>query len=124
MCEKRETTRIVGGRGERIAAAYLKRKGYRILETGFRYGRGEIDIIAHDGDCLVFVEVKTRHDLHYGGAEEAVDGKKRQQIRKVAMGYLFRQNRPPPHCRFDVVAVFPDSRTNRYNVRHFPDAFE
>ena len=124
MKESKETPQVLGGKGERIAAAFLRKKGYLILETGFRYGRGEIDIIARDGDYLVFVEVKTRRDLHFGGAEEAVDEKKRQQIRKVALGYLYRRHCPPPFCRFDVVAVCPDSGTNRYTVRHFANAFE
>ena len=115
---------VLGSRGERIATAFLRRKGYQILETGFRFGRGEIDIIARDGEYLVFVEVKTRSDLHYGGAEEAVDKEKRCQIRKVALGYPYRLHGALPFCRFDVVAVSSDSRSNRYNVRHFPNAFE
>ncbi|MCJ7679624.1 MAG: YraN family protein [Candidatus Aminicenantes bacterium] len=124
MNEVKDPPQVLGRKGERIAAAFLRRKGFQIMETGFRFGQGEIDIIARDGEYLVFVEVKTRTDLDYGGAEEAVDRKKRRQIRKVAMGYLYQQHRPPPFCRFDVVAVCPDSKSNRYNVFHFPDAFE
>ena len=113
----------LGISGESIAEQYLRRKGYSILEKGFRYLKGEIDIIARDGSCLVFVEVKTRSEEDYGSAEEAVTFSKQRQIKKTARGYLFQNQGSAPECRFDVVAVIA-SGEGGFLVRHFPQAFE
>ena len=77
-------TQSFGREGERIAVDYLTEKGYRILRRNYRFGRGEIDIIAQDGTELVFVEVKTRRTSAFGEPEEAVTPKKQSQIRTVA----------------------------------------
>ncbi|HYA48581.1 MAG TPA: YraN family protein [Burkholderiales bacterium] len=116
------TTRTVGRTGEKIALAYLRRKGYKILETGFRFLRGEIDIIARDGATLVFIEVKMRTGLRFGRPEESVTAAKQQQIRKVAEGYLLKHRLVDTACRFDVVAISPDERGG-HAVEHFEDAF-
>lgn len=98
--------RAVGTAYERTAGIYLETKGYRILEYNFRNRRGEIDIVARDGSCLVFVEVKYRKDKRAGDPLEAVDPKKQRSICRTAAYYLlihhFTMDTP---CRFDVVAV-------------------
>ncbi|MFH0990518.1 MAG: YraN family protein [bacterium] len=94
-----------GSRGEEIAARYLQTRGYVILERNYRFERGEIDIVAKDGETLVFVEVKTRSSDAYGEPEDAVDDRKQGQLRTVAEGYLFDHEIENQSCRFDVVAI-------------------
>ena len=99
-----------GVRGEDMAAAYLETAGYRILERNWRFHRNEIDIIAMEGDTLVFVEVKKRQDSAHGYGCEAVDHTKQQRIRRVAEAYLAYTKRHPAEtkCRFDVVSIDED----------------
>ena len=118
----RKTTHNIGLEGEAIALKYLRRKRYAILETRFRFLRGEIDIVARDGDTLVFVEVKMRTGGGYGRPEESVTSGKQRQIRKVAEGYLLLRRPGDVACRFDVVAIRPGEGAG-YAVEHFMDAF-
>ncbi len=94
-----------GSAGEELARRYLEQIGFRIVETNYRFGRGEIDIIAMDGEVLVFCEVKTRERDDFGPPEYAITPRKRQQIRKVASGYLFDHDIAEQACRFDVVTI-------------------
>jgi len=93
-----------GKEGEAIAVRFLRRNGYRIVQKNYRTPIGEIDIIARDGDTLVFIEVKTRESLRYGPPFESVNSRKRLKITKVATLYLKRFRNIPP-CRFDVVSI-------------------
>jgi len=97
--------RVEGARGEDLAAAYLERIGYRIIERNYRFDRGEIDLIAQDGDELVFIEVKARRSGAFGLPQDAVTPRKEEQIKKVAEGYLFEHQIENQACRFDVVAI-------------------
>lgn len=111
----------LGKEGEALAVEYIRKKGYRILEKNFRTFSGEIDIIAKDGETLVFVEVKTRADHAFGYPFEAVDRRKREKIRKVALGFMKGLKKEVP-ARFDVLSI---SMVNgRGNVEHIKDAFE
>jgi putative endonuclease len=95
----------LGAKGEEIAVRYLKSRGYRIVELNYRIRLGEIDIIAEQGDDLVFVEVKTRSDTLFGSPFESVTKQKQKQLSKVALEYISKQgchNRP---ARFDVVGI-------------------
>lgn len=98
--------RETGSCYEKIAAAYLIKQGYEILEANYRDRYGEVDLIAIDGEYLVFVEVKYRKDLKKGSPAEAVTGKKQEKIRHTARYYLYAhgygEDRP---CRFDVVSI-------------------
>jgi len=105
----------VGRLGETEAYLYLRNRGYRIVATNFRTpgSRGEIDLVAWDGDVLCFVEVKTRVGVGLVPPEGAVDVAKREHIRAVARRYLRRLpgDRNPP-CRFDIVSItYPDEGT-------------
>lgn len=122
MPDHQGTTQALGQTGEAIALNYLRRKKYAIIETGFRFLRGEIDIIALDRDTLVFVEVKMRTTRAFGRPEESVTPAKQQQIRKVAEGYLLKRRLGNVSCRFDVIAIRPSDRAG-YAVDHFEDAF-
>lgn len=97
--------RQVGSDYEQRAAKYLKEKGMSILEMNYRNRGGEIDIIAKDGEYICFIEVKYRTTSQYGSPLEAVNFRKQQQIRKVALYYLMRQGLSEwTPCRFDVIA--------------------
>lgn len=98
--------RAVGTRYEDRAAAYLESQGYHILEHSYRSRAGEIDLIARDGEYLVFVEVKYRADNSCGSPLEAVDYRKQRKIIQVARFYLLTHGwGTETCCRFDVVAV-------------------
>ncbi len=112
----------LGRLGESVAAETLERAGMRILERRCRTRAGEIDLIAEDGEILVFVEVKTRAGIGYGRPAEAVTRTKQQRMGRVALIYLSRKKWLERRCRFDVVEVFArESRVERVN--HIRDAF-
>ena len=91
---------------ENLVAEYLKTQGYEILEKNYRCRIGEIDLIAKEGETLVFVEVKYRRDDKMGNPKEAVDRKKQKKISMTASDYLMREcGRMDIPCRFDVAAV-------------------
>lgn len=116
--DERRNKRSLGTKHEQIAAEYLKTMGYLITETNFRCRQGEIDLIARDGEYLVFVEVKYRADSRAGEPEEAVTPAKRRTILQVARFYLYCHRLPETtKCRFDVVAIKGDK------VRVIKDAF-
>ena len=110
-----------GAIGEDLAVDYLKKKGYRIFQRNYRFEHGEIDIIAEDGNALVFVEVKARRSKEFGEPEDAVTPRKREKIRATADGYLFENNIDDKECRFDVIAI--DYQGNKTEIRHIEDAF-
>ena len=112
-----------GRLGERLARWRLSLSGYRIVEANYRTRYGEIDIVARDGEDLVFVEVKTKRTRDYGPPEEAVDGKKRQKITRMALMYLAEKGGGlDTACRFDVVTVDLSGMIPR--IRVIPNAFE
>ena len=113
--------RSKGAAGETLAAEFLKAKGFVILERNYRFDRGEIDLVARDGQELVFVEVKTRHSNTYGAPEESVTPAKEEQLKKVAEGYLYEHQIEGQSCRFDVVTLtYQDGSPV---LRHIQNAF-
>jgi putative endonuclease len=113
---------VLGNKGEEIAADYLQKKKFRIVDRGYRLFRGELDIIAYDGGTLVFVEVKTRTGTEFGLPEEAVTPAKQNQIKRIAQGYLMERDLGDPDCRFDVLAILFDGEGDP-TITHFKDAF-
>jgi putative endonuclease len=103
--DHRTPRQITGARGEKTAAKYLRRRGYKILLRNFRSGKAEVDIVARHKDWLVFVEVKTRRTEQFGAPSEAVDREKHRNLSKAALDYLRLLDNPPIHFRFDVVEV-------------------
>lgn len=95
---------LQGKRAEQQAARYLKRLGYRILKRNHRTRRGELDLVARDGDCLVFVEVKARNSGAFGPPEEALTPTKQRRLWRAAQEYLQAHPWAGP-VRFDVVAL-------------------
>ncbi len=100
----------LGRRGEDLAASYLVARGYRILERNYRCSVGEVDLVAMDADCLVFVEVRTRRGDDWGTPEESVDGPKQKKLAQVAAHYLDTHNAADSNWRIDLVAVDLDIR--------------
>ena len=125
LVAKRQPQRdTLGDRGENLAARHLRNLGYRIITRNFRCPLGEIDIVARDGNTLVFCEVKTRaYDDQGVTPEDQVNSNKQHQITKAAKTFLSRYGSPRPPARFDVVAiVWPTGREPM--IRHTPHAFE
>ncbi|HBE74123.1 MAG TPA: YraN family protein [candidate division Zixibacteria bacterium] len=112
-----------GEKGEEQAVNHLLEQGCRIAERNWRSGRkGEIDIIAYDGEVLVFVEVKTRSRGSLGGPLEAVTAAKRKQLTRLATDYLYRTGLyGRVDCRFDVVGIM--SAPGGVKLEHIRDAF-
>ena len=113
--------RDLGAFGERVAAAHLEAKGYRIRARNFRCREGEIDIVAEDGDCLVFVEVRTRRGDAFGTPAESVTVAKERRLLTVARAYLQEHTDVPPNQRIDVIAI-ELSRGRLLAVQHIEGA--
>ncbi len=111
-----------GDRGEDIAVDFLVNNNLDIIERNYRYGHGEIDIIAKDGETLVFIEVKTRKNLEFGDPICAVTKNKQKQIRKIAEAYLYEKNISDMDCRMDVVAILIKKNLPP-EINHIENAF-
>jgi putative endonuclease len=112
----------LGKTGEDLAVAELERRGYAIVARRWRSRAGEIDIIARDGETLVFVEVKAREDHDFGDAAESVTMRKRRTIVRLAKAYVAEQRWIDRPCRFDVVTIHLDA--GRTVVTVYPNAFD
>jgi len=104
---------LMGRRGERIACRFLMRNGFDILARRFQARRGEVDLIAFEGDILVFIEVKTRASREYGDPWEFVDWEKQQSIRQAGEEFIARCDLGEYAYRFDVVAVIAPGTPNQ-----------
>lgn len=114
----------LGDRGENFAAKYLETQGFRIVERQHRGHFGEIDLIAIDGDTIVFIEVKTRATAVAGDPTEAVDRTKQRKITRSALGYLKQKGWLERRSRFDVVAILWDDGGGQPTLKHYRSAFE
>jgi putative endonuclease len=119
-----QATNKVGNEGEEMAVELLTSKGYEIIERNYRYGKGEIDIIAKDtrNNFLVFVEVKSRRNLEFGEPEYSVTKNKIRQVKKIAEAYLYENEISEINCRFDVVAILFRSKIKPI-INHYENAF-
>jgi putative endonuclease len=111
-----------GKKGEDIACAYLKSRGYRIVERNYKCPLGELDIVARDGDAIVFVEVKSRKSEEFGDPQLAVGLEKQKKVSRISLTYLKEKHLYPCNARFDVVAIkmLPDGIT----IELIENAFE
>lgn len=114
----------LGQKGERYAAKWLRRRGYKIVAGGKRSRYGEIDLIAVKKRLLVFVEVKTRRSQVGGHPSEAVGPEKQRRIVREALAFMKRHQLLGNPCRFDVVTLVWPDETRRPVVEHFESAFE
>jgi putative endonuclease len=111
-----------GRLGEQEARRYLRAQGLRFLVANYQSGRGEIDLIFREGDCLVFVEVKTRSSEAWNRPAAAVNARKRRLLSLAAMDYLRRLGQPQVRIRFDIVEVLLQDGTVS-EIRHLPNTF-
>lgn len=108
--------------GEDAAKRHLKLLGLKFLTANFRSDRGEIDLVFRDGDCLVFVEVKTRSDESWTRPAAAVNARKKKLLSQTALDYLKLLKQPRVKIRFDIVEVLlKDGEV--HEVRHLPNTF-
>ncbi len=103
------------------AVVFLKKNGYKVLERNYRSLFGEIDVVAKDGDCLVFIEVKSRASPLFGPPYLRLTAKKRENIIKSALSYLKRNSSVDTECRIDVVSISLDRNEGRIEL--IKDAF-
>jgi len=111
-----------GELGERAAKKFLQRAGLKFLTANFRSERGETDLIFRDGDCLAFIEVKTRSSEDWTRPAAAVDASRRRRLSQNALDYLRRLKNPQVKIRFDIVEVLLAGGEVR-EIRHLPNAF-
>lgn len=100
----------LGNLGEKLAKDFLKKNGYRVRETNFKCREGEIDIVAEQGDCLVFVEVRTKSSSEFGTPEESITHFKKEKLIASALSYLSSHQGLPAQWRIDLVAIELDER--------------
>ncbi|HET9870547.1 MAG TPA: YraN family protein [bacterium] len=114
-----------GRRGEARAAAYFRRRGWKVEAKNFRAGPGEIDLIVSKEGQLVFVEVKMRRGSATGDPLEAVSPRKVQRVSAAAAAYLSQRGGDTPHCRFDILTLGPDKTLfGTLKMRHYENAYE
>lgn len=114
--------KFIGSIGEKRAIAFLKKQGFKIVETNYRSYFGEIDIIALKKDLIAFVEVKTRQSIHYGYPEEAVQRKKMRRIIKTAKYYLLTHDLYDKiDVRFDIISLM--RKDSSFDIEYFENAF-
>ena len=116
MTEKKK----IGDKGEDDTVNFLLANGYEVLQRNYRFGRGEIDIIAHKENVMVFIEVKTRKNNKYGYPESFVDETQQERIHWAAEEYI-RQSGWQGSIRFDIVAIMRNN--DEPQLDHFEDAF-
>ncbi len=116
-------TKPLGERGEIVAARFLKRLGYRVVTTRLRQRYGEIDVIAVDGQTVVFVEVKTRRLDATTQPADAVDVQRQQRLTRAALAFLKYHGLLEHASRFDVIEVVWPSDAKTPTIRHIVDAF-
>ncbi len=119
---KKDHRKILGEKGEKIAEKFLKKNGFKIIEKNYKNKYGEIDIIAMDGDYLVFVEVKTKSCADFSEPETWVDFKKQNQLIKLANFYLSEKDITDVNCRFDVIGITL-GKDNKEKIVHIENAF-
>lgn len=111
----------LGREGERLAASYLRRGGWRILARNWRFHHKEIDLVARRGALVAFVEVKTRRGAGAHHPLESIDAAKRRELAVAARGWMALRGRPGDAYRFDAVTVVRDGAGTR--VEHLEDAW-
>ncbi len=116
--------RWFGTRSERAAAKYLRGLGYRILARNYACHLGELDVVALDGECLVFVEVRSTGTDDAAKPAHSVDDTKQRRLTKLALHYLQKHNLLDRSARFDVLTLTWPAETREPQITHFRHAFE
>ena len=111
---------LLGEKGEKLAVEFLVKKGYKILETNYRFRKAEVDVIAQQEEVLVVVEVKTRSTDFFGNPEEFVNQKKIQLLTEAIDNYI-QEKDLDLEVRFDIITLI--KQNNSFSIKHFEDAF-
>jgi putative endonuclease len=111
-----------GKLGEKLAAGFLKKRGYKIIETNYRCKRGEIDIVARRKDTLVFVEVRARSSHEFGSPEESITRVKKERVIRAALSYREAHEKLPEDWQIDVVAIDLDGKGGASRIEHIENA--
>ncbi len=119
-----DSRKEVGNKGEKLAAKFLKRKGYKIIQRNYKCKLGEIDIIAEQDRTVVFVEVKTRRTQEFGPPQYAITTAKKGQISRVALFYIKEKRLVEQTCRFDVIAITFQPESRKPRIEHIENAFQ
>ena len=114
----------IGAWGEEIASQYLEAKGYKILTRNWRTQEGEVDLVAQDGETVVFVEVKTRTSKDFGWPEDSVTTAKQRRLQRSAMAYLLDQDLMDVLWRIDVIAIDRNRSGGVERLEHYIDAVD
>lgn len=117
-----KTSREIGNEGEDLAASYLETKGYTILDRNYFFERAEVDIVALDDACIVFVEVKKRANADFGKPEEFVTDTKIENLYKAAEAWMYERKMDGVPARFDVIAI-TQHKNDAPDIKHFENAF-
>ena len=117
MADTTDPRRSLGEYGERLAERYLTERGLQVVDRNWRCARGELDLVARDGDCLVFCEVKTRRTERFGSPVEAVHPRKTARLRQLATAWLQDHQEHPARIRIDVIGILRPPRGNAV-LRH------
>lgn len=117
-----ETTRSIGNRGEDLAAAYLEKNGWIIIDRNYYFEKAEVDIVATDTKWIVFVEVKTRSGTFFGQPEEYVTPAKEANIKKAAEAWVYERKMETAIVRFDIISIV-EQPGQQPVITHFEDAF-
>jgi putative endonuclease len=116
--------KVLGEKGESLAVSRLEAKGYQILDRNWRTREGELDIVAKDGDTIVFVEVKARTSRRFGLPEEALTRKKRHHLIKAALAYLDANQIDNTNWRFDFIAIEWSKNGELTRMEHLIDVIQ
>ena len=116
ITQKNFYKKLLGRAGETRATKFLKKKGFKILNTNYETPFGEIDVIALDKEYIVFIEVKTRTSEVYGAPCEAVDKKKQEKYYKSATYYLQKEKKTDSSCRFDIIEIKNEQINHIFNA--------
>ena len=112
----------IGNLGEQLARQYLQDRGYEIMGAGVRTKFGELDLVAREGETIVFIEVKTRRGEEHGTPEEAIDAHKQAHLRACAHAYLSEKNLLAASFRIDAIAIELNEATRKARLRHLKHA--
>ncbi len=114
-------TQALGELGERVAARWMRQRGWEVTHARFRSGRRDLDLVARRGDSVAFVEVKCRRDARFGGPLGAVHWRKQRELSRSARDWIARHGRSGESYRFDVLGILV--RDGAVRVKHVESAF-
>ena len=117
-----QTTKQIGDKGEDLAASYLEAKGWLIFDRNYRFEKAELDIVATDGNYIIFVEVKTRSNTYFGRPEEYVTPTKEGHLNKAAEAWIYERKMETAVCRFDIISIVQKGNSAP-EITHYKDAF-